>query len=183
MAAAQGETSQNGKPSADGASDDAILIGLGANLPSVHGSPRETLEAALIRLLAAEVRVVARSRWWRSRPVPVSDQPWFVNGVAAIASDLPPDRLLALLHRIEAEFGRVRQKANEARLLDLDLLAHGRLISERADLALPHPRLAQRGFVLHPLREIAPDWVHPATGQKLSAMIENLGSDQMVEPL
>jgi 2-amino-4-hydroxy-6-hydroxymethyldihydropteridine diphosphokinase len=100
-----------------------ILIGLGANLASAEfGAPPASLEAALRMLQESGVRIVARSRWYRSAPVPASSQPWFVNGVAAVETTLDPVALLALLHEIEARFGRVRRERNAARVLDLDLL-------------------------------------------------------------
>src|SRR5581483_1362358 len=100
-----------------------ILIGLGANLPSRAGPPVTTLEAALARLASAGILTLQRSRWFVSAPLPASDQPWFVNGVAAVATALAPAPLLAELHRTEAEFGRIRGAPNAARTLDLDLLA------------------------------------------------------------
>src|SRR5579859_4168933 len=117
-----------GSPATQGESpeDGLILIGLGANLPSIYGEPPATLRAALDRLAAAGVKIGRRSRFWHSAPVPVSDQPWYVNAVAAVETDLPPERLLALLHEVEAEFGRVRGIVNAPRLIDLDLLAYGR---------------------------------------------------------
>jgi 2-amino-4-hydroxy-6-hydroxymethyldihydropteridine diphosphokinase len=161
---------------------ETILIALGANLPSPRfGPPRATLEAALAAIEAAGVRVLKRSSWWGSEPVPASDQPWYVNGVASVATRLEPGALLALLHRIEAEFGRVRGARNEARLLDLDLLAYGdrRLEGDEPPL-LPHPRLADRAFVLLPLAEVAPDWRHPVTGEPLRQLIARLPSGQKI---
>ena len=179
--------SQNGVavPGTQGKSpDDAlILIGLGANLPSRFGSPVQTLQAALDRLGAAGVTPLKRSRFWRSRPVPVSDQPWFVNAVAAVGTALTPQALLALLHSVEAEFGRVRGERNAPRLLDLDLLAYGRLVSSESAAELPHPRMAERAFVLLPLAEIAGGWRHPASGAELAALIAALPCGQIVEPL
>jgi len=163
--------------------DRLILIGLGANLPSSYGEPPATLRAALARLDQAGVKTRRRSRFWHSAPVPVSDQPWYVNAVAAIETTLPPDRLLALLHEVEAEFGRVRGVVNAPRLIDLDLLAYGREIRQAGAPILPHPRLHQRAFVLRPLSDIAPGWVHPSIGVTLAEMIENLPQDQVIEPL
>jgi 2-amino-4-hydroxy-6-hydroxymethyldihydropteridine diphosphokinase len=163
--------------------DSLVLIGLGANLPSAFGAPAETLNAALQRLHEEGVKLLHRSQFWHSRPVPVSDQPWFVNAVAAIGTDLPPTALLALLHRIEAEFGRVRGAVNAPRLIDLDLLAYGRRISTAAAPILPHPRLGQRGFVLLPLAEIAPAWRHPVTGRGLASLIASLPADQEIQPM
>ncbi|MBF0304396.1 MAG: 2-amino-4-hydroxy-6-hydroxymethyldihydropteridine diphosphokinase [Alphaproteobacteria bacterium] len=149
-----------------------ILIGLGANLSGPSGPPRATLEAALAEL-ARELTVLARSRWWRAAPVPASDQPWFTNGVALLDTALGPAALLARLHEIEARLGRVRGAANAARAIDLDLLAHGGTVGEGPPV-LPHPRLHLRAFVLLPLAEVAPGWVHPRLGLGVSEMIARL---------
>ena len=127
---------------------------------------------------------MSRSRWWESAPVPLSDQPWYVNGVAEVATSLNPQSLLALLHEIEAVFGRVRSLPNTPRVLDLDLLAYGAVVREgTAPPLLPHPRLSIRGFVLHPLADIRPNWRHPVTGRSLPEMIAALSADQIVRPL
>jgi 2-amino-4-hydroxy-6-hydroxymethyldihydropteridine diphosphokinase len=160
---------------------DLILVGLGANLPSRYGPPRVTLAAALDRLAQEGLAVRRRSSFWRSRPVPTADQPWFSNAVAAVDCDLSPAALLVLLHRIEADFGRIRTTVNAARVLDLDLLAYGRLIDPGPRPVVPHPRLAERSFVLLPLSEIAPTWRHPVTGDDLPAMIARLPADQVAE--
>lgn len=165
-----------------------ILIGLGANLPDATGRPaRETLVAALDTIARhPDMRLIARSRLWESAPVPMSDQPWFVNAVASVTTDLAPAALLARLHAIEAAFGRVRVVRWEARVLDLDLLAWDDLVQGRDqmhELVLPHPRLAERAFVLHPLSDIAPDWRHPVTGEALETMIARLDPDQICRPV
>ncbi len=162
-----------------------ILLGLGANLPSpVHGTPVATLEAALKRLAQKGLVILACSRWWESAPIPDSDQPWYVNGVVEVATEHRPEDLLALLHGVEAEFGRVRSYPNAPRVLDLDLLAYGDIVQQGPEAPLlPHPRLAERGFVLLPLREIKPNWHHPLSGRSLAAMIAGLPSNQIVRPL
>jgi 2-amino-4-hydroxy-6-hydroxymethyldihydropteridine diphosphokinase len=163
--------------------DRLILIGLGANLPSSYGEPPATLRAALDRLAASGVEIRRRSRFWHSAPVPVSDQPWYVNAVAAIETGLSSEALLALLHEVEDEFGRERSVVNAPRLIDLDLLAYGREIRSEGRPILPHPRLHQRAFVLRPLSDIAPGWRHPLTGRRLAEMIEELPQDQLIEPM
>lgn len=160
-----------------------ILIGLGANLPSVAGGPRETLEAALQRLEALGVRVAARSRWYRTAPVPVSDQPWFVNGVARIETALDPAALLARLRQIEREFGRLRTVRNAARTLDLDIIDYDGRRESGPDLILPHPRMQERAFVLLPLAEVAPGWRHPILGKTVETLISALAADQKAEPM
>ncbi|WP_341703583.1 2-amino-4-hydroxy-6-hydroxymethyldihydropteridine diphosphokinase [Ferrovibrio sp.] len=156
-----------------------IYIALGANLASpVHGPPRQTLEAALARLAVEGVTIVRRSSWWRSAPFPAADQPDFVNGVVEVDTPLDPPALLDLLHRIEADFGRVRLRTWEARILDLDLLdfrgqvrTAGAADGPGAAPVLPHPRLAGRLFVLLPLQEVAPGWRHPVGGEEIGALI------------
>ena len=165
-----------------------ILIGLGANLVSKQfGAPSDTLEAALLALEKNGVTIVARSRWYKSAPVPVSDQPWFVNGVIAVATQHSPEPLLDVLLEIEHEFGRERGVANAARVLDLDLIDFGgKILEKSADndgpaLQLPHPRLAERAFVLLPLAEIAPNWRHPINRRHIDDLIADLPPDQQIE--
>lgn len=161
-----------------------IFIGLGANLPSRAGAPRDTLAAALADLERAGVRVLGRSAWVETAPVPVSDQPWFVNAVAAVETRLPPTDLLALLHRIEADYGRERTVVNGARTLDLDLLSYHDMVNGGPEAPLlPHPRLAERAFVLRPLAELAPDWRHPATGRPIGDLLAGLDPAQETRPL
>lgn len=162
-----------------------ILIGLGANLPSPDfGPPPATLEAAIAALGAEGVAVSARSAWYRSGPVPPSDQPPFVNGVTAVDTRHPPDGLLALLLEIERRFGRRRAVPGGPRVLDLDLLAYGEIVTApTAHPALPHPRMHERAFVLLPLAEIAPEWRHPATGTPLARLIEALPPGQWAHPI
>ena len=143
-----------------------ILIGLGANLPSEKfGAPMKTLEAALEDLESRGVRVVKRSRWYSSAALPISDQPRYLNAVVSVETKLSPNALLELLHIIERDFGRHRTVANAAREIDLDLLAYGDVIRSKILPILPHPRLADRAFVLRPICDIDPDWRHPLSGQ------------------
>jgi 2-amino-4-hydroxy-6-hydroxymethyldihydropteridine diphosphokinase len=158
-----------------------VLIGLGGNLASPgYGAPRRTLTAALAALAGEGIAVAARSAWYKSAPVPPSDQPWYVNAVAALATELDPFSLLAALQRVERRFGRVRGARNAARTVDLDLLDHDGLEIETAALVLPHPRLHQRRFVLAPLAELAPDWRHPRLGLTAAQLLARLTTRQRV---
>lgn len=161
-----------------------IFIGIGANLASPRfGSPRNACEAALKEVEKQGITLLRRSRWYRSEPVPVSDQPWYINAVAALETDLAPAELLARLHEIEAEFGRVRKVRNEARIIDLDLLAYGTRVSGDGEVPiLPHPRLSERAFVVLPLVEIAPDWRHPVSGLSGPELVAALPAGQVTEP-
>ncbi len=164
----------------------AIYIGLGANLPHpTYGGPVDTLKAALAELGPRGIEVRLLSPWYRSAPVPASDQPWYVNAVAEIVSSLPADVLLAALHEVEEAFGRVRSTPNAARRIDLDLLDfRGEIAPGGPGKAiLPHPRMTGRAFVLRPLADLAPAWRHPVTGATISALVAALPPDQMIERL
>jgi 2-amino-4-hydroxy-6-hydroxymethyldihydropteridine diphosphokinase len=161
-----------------------ILIGLGANLDSpVWGSPRQTLTAALAALEAAGVAALARSGWYRSGPVPPSEQPWFINAVVSVATPLDASDLLALMQKTEIAFGRVRAERNAARVLDLDLLDYCGERIQTPELTLPHPRIHQRRFVLEPLAELAPQWRHPIFGQTAEQLLAALDRQQPIERL
>jgi 2-amino-4-hydroxy-6-hydroxymethyldihydropteridine diphosphokinase len=141
------------------------------------------LSAALAAFENEGVIIAARSAWYRSAPVPPSGQPWFVNAVAAVETDLAAGDLLARMQAIETRFGRVRTVRNAARAVDLDLLDHRGERVETAVLTLPHPRLHQRRFVLEPLADIAPGWRHPLLGMTARELLARLADDQPVERL
>ena len=144
--------------------DDTIVVALGSNLRGHYRSNRDLLEAALRRFPGVGLNVTRRSRWWRSAAWPDGAYPDYLNGVALVETGFSPREIMAALLSIEAEFGRRRGAANDPRTLDLDLIAHGRSVIDEPDLVVPHPRAHQRRFVMAPLAEIAPEWVHPTLG-------------------
>ena len=166
-----------------------ILIGIGANLPSSrHGEPRATCGAALEFLAEAGLLIAARSRWYKSAPVPISDQPWFVNAVVQVKTALPPEGLMDLLLQTEEEFGRQRAEVNAPRILDLDLLAFGKIVLSAEEkgappMSVPHPRLGDRAFVLLPIRDVDPGWRHPVKDLTVDEMIRDLPKGQQTEPM
>lgn len=162
-----------------------IFLGIGANLPSRRfGAPMDTCEAACAALNAlGAVDIVARSSWFESAPVPMSDQPWYINGVVQVKTNLTPFDLLQTLHKIEEEFGRVRAERNAPRILDLDILAYDDLHLEGVSPQIPHPRLQDRAFVVLPLAQLVPHWVHPVTREALEDMVKNLPDDQVCRAL
>lgn len=162
-----------------------ILIALGANLPTDdYGAPQRTLEEALRRLDARGAHISSRSSWYSSIAWPNPNDPPFVNGVAHLTTNLDPENLLSLMHTIEAELGRTRSSLNSPRTCDLDLLVYKNLVREDAlrPPILPHPRIAQRNFVLEPLAELAPHWRHPLLDQTAKELLNDLYARQEVPP-
>ena len=152
-----------------------ILIAIGGNLVAPDGrTPYQICNDAVDALSCLPGLVpVSRSRWYRSAPVPRSAQPDYVNGVVRLEAapgrlEPEPAALLATLQAIEASQGRERGVPDAARTLDLDIVAMGDagggLVRDRPDPVLPHPRAHLRAFVLLPLRDVAPHWMHPRFG-------------------
>jgi 2-amino-4-hydroxy-6-hydroxymethyldihydropteridine diphosphokinase len=157
-------------------------IGLGANLPSRAGSPEATLAAAVARL-ASLGRVVGCSSLYSTAPVGFADQPRFLNAVVGLETDRSPRELLEALLAVEREFGRDRGAgiANGPRPLDLDMLLYGDLVLSEYGLEVPHPRLAQRPFVLVPLSEIAPAVRDPRTGNTMQQLLDHFSRENASE--
>lgn len=167
-----------------------VLIALGANLGGHKDSPIAQIDAAISEISKAGLELVAVSRYWRTPAYPPGSGPDFVNAALVAGGNLPPDAVLSQLHAIEQDAGRIRKERWGARVLDLDLLAVDGLILPDAavvrhwmtlapeaqrraapdSLILPHPRMHERAFVLAPLVEVAPDWVHPVLGQSISRL-------------
>jgi 2-amino-4-hydroxy-6-hydroxymethyldihydropteridine diphosphokinase len=152
-------------------------IGMGGNLASRAGSPEATLAAAALRLESLG-RVVSRSSLYSTEPVGFAHQPRFVNAVVALETELEPRALLEELLAIELEFGRDRASgfANGPRTLDLDILLFGDVSISEPGLEIPHPRLAQRTFVLVPLCEIAPQNLDAGSGRSMKQLLHSLST-------
>ncbi|MCK5295769.1 MAG: 2-amino-4-hydroxy-6-hydroxymethyldihydropteridine diphosphokinase [Alphaproteobacteria bacterium] len=156
-----------------------IYIGVGSNLSSSFGSPRETCKAALKALETKGCHIVRVSKWYKTEPVPVSDDPWYVNCAIEIDTKLEPAKLLETLHQVEAEFDRKRGKKNAPRTIDLDILAYNDVVMDGA-INLPHCRMHKRLFVLKPLKDIAPNWHHPISGLSIDKLLSAVTDEQKI---
>jgi 2-amino-4-hydroxy-6-hydroxymethyldihydropteridine diphosphokinase len=126
------------------------------------------------------LRIVAVSRWYRTRPVPPSAQPLYVNGVVRLEGSIDPADLLRRLQAIELAAGRSRGEPNAARTLDLDIIDLNAILRDTPDPVLPHPRAHQRCFVLVPLTDVAPDWQHPRLHRSVENMLRALPTEEIL---
>lgn len=145
------------------------LIALGSNVGDREGHLRFAVER-----LGGLGRVTGVSSWHETAPVGYLEQGLFLNGAVALETELGPEELMAALLGIEAERGRERRVANGPRTLDLDLLMYADRVMDVPGLTLPHPRMHERGFVLGPLVEVAPEAVHPVLGRRVKELWEEV---------
>lgn len=177
------------------------LIAIGGNLPSLAGHPEQTLRSAICEMARNCGRIRAVSRFYSTPCFPAGAGPDFVNGAVVIETGLAADQLLTQLHRIEAQFGRVRETRWAGRTLDLDLLGYQDLVHPNlatfhqweslpledqmrrapGGLILPHPRLHERGFVLVPVADVAPKWRHPVFGKTIQELLNALPKGEINE--
>ena len=157
-----------------------IIIAVGSNLNSdAYGSPLKNCLKS-VRILKNFFFVKNVSRFYKTEPIPKSNQPWYVNGVVEIKTNLHPLDIMKKLFFIENHFKRIRKKKNEPRTLDLDLISYNKLICKKKSLTLPHPRMHQRMFVLKPLCDINPKWVHPVFKEKANNLIKKLANQKIL---
>lgn len=154
------------------------LIALGSNL----GDSKSILESALETLdRTPGIRVKARSSFYQTKAITLDDrpQPDYLNACALLETRLIPEQLLSVLQQVEQQFGRIRHERWGARTLDLDLLLFNDVIQQTNVLEIPHPRMTERAFVLVPLSEIAPTWIHPVLGQSIAQLVQSIDSSDV----
>ena len=157
------------------------FLSLGSNL----GDRVSQIERALNLLEESGVRVLRRSSFYETEPVGMPAQRWFINCVVEVETELMPLALLRLLRRLERQLGRGAPAGPTpaARRIDIDILIYGTSLVRLPELVIPHPQLAERRFVLEPLRELAPDWRHPSTRLTPAEMLARLADRSAVRRL
>lgn len=147
-----------------------VYLGLGSNI----GDREANLREAVQRMEAEGIRIVRRSSLYETAPRDMLEQPQFLNAAVEAATESFPLQLLARVLNIERTMGRRRISPKGPRNIDIDILFYGRSVIRTSELEAPHPRIAERAFVLEPLAEIAPDFRHPVTGKTIRELLSSL---------
>ena len=156
-------------------------IGIGSNLGDKLSNCLKAIEAVD---RVPDCSVVGQSGFYRTEPVGVERQDWYVNGVLFLSTDISPQDLLTSILAVEKEMGRKRNKKWDSRIIDLDLLLFGQDVIKEDDLAVPHPLMHRRRFVLMPMVQLAPDLIHPVLGKSMAALLGDISDEgQTVIPL
>jgi len=158
-----------------------IFVGIGSNLNSSFGDRFKNINFALSYLESYQINIIKKSNFYETPSYPNNKDPKFINIVASISTTLPPVDLVSVLLFIEEKLERKRNFKNEPRTCDIDLLDYnGQVIDfkyNNLDFTVPHKELSQRNFVLFPLKEICPQWLHPKTRKNIDELIDALSDD------
>ena len=155
-----------------------IILSLGSNLKSTFGDRFENLDLAIKYLKFYNIKVVNRSSYYETPSFPNLNNPKFINIVIEVNTELPPLDLMSVLLFIEKKLERKRDKKNDPRTCDIDIIDYKKKILnfnyQNIDFIVPHKDLSSRNFVLYPLQEILPKWIHPKTNVLISKLIDKL---------
>ena len=157
---------------------NTIYLSLGANI----GHRERNIWLAIEALASRGLRVTRRSSLYETEPVGMKSKDWFLNTVVEAETDLAPEELMRVLLELERALGRERRVLHGPRIIDIDILLFGSSVVHAPDLEIPHPRMAERRFVLVPLAEIAPDVQHPVLKKTITALLSETADRSEVRP-
>ena len=157
-----------------------IYVGIGSNLSSSFGDRFKNIDLAVSFLKEKKINLIRKSSFYETFSYPDKKNPKFINIVVAVESVLPPKDLMLALISIEEKLERKRAKKNDPRTCDIDIIDYKKEVMNykigNFELTIPHKNMSKRNFVLHPLKEICPDWRHPITKKNIDFLIKNLDS-------
>ena len=158
-----------------------IFLGLGSNLSSKFGDRFANINLAISFLEEYGIKVIKKSNFYETPSYPNKENPKFINAVILVETTLPPVDLMSVLLFIEQKLGRKRDKKNDPRTCDIDIIDYNSQILNlkfnKSELTLPHNELTKRNFILFPLQEISPNWKHPKTKEFISDLLQKLSED------
>ena len=158
-----------------------IFLGLGSNLPSKFGNRFKNINLAISNLEQNNVKVIKKSSFYETPSYPDFKNPKFINVVISVISELSPSDLASVLISIETKLQRKRDRKNDPRTCDIDIIDFNNEIinfkCKNLDFAVPHKKASYRNFVLYPLEEICPNWIHPVSKKPISILIKNLSKE------
>ena len=158
-----------------------VLLGIGSNLKSNFGNRFENIEIAISYLERYEIKIVKKSSYYETPSYPDAKNPKFINVVIEARTNLPPEDLASVLIYVEGKLERKRNQKNEPRTCDIDIIDYNGKIMDfnykNLIFKVPHEKLVYRNFVLFPLQEIAPNWLHPKTKDSIDVLINKLSSE------
>ena len=155
-----------------------VYLGVGSNLSSTFGNRFKNINLAITALKEKNINIIKKSSFYETLAYPNKNDPKFINIIISIKTSLTPEELMDLALSIEEKLERKRQKKNDPRTCDIDIIDfNGKILNFRfnkMDLVIPHKNLSTRNFVLYPLKEIYPDWIHPKSKKNIDQLIKNL---------
>ena len=155
-----------------------IFLGIGSNLSSSFGDRFKNIDLAISFLEAYKINIIKKSSFYETFSYPNKSNPKFINSVIVVETKLPPVDLMSVLIFVEEKLERKRSKKNDPRTCDLDIIDYNYQIMNfkyrDLELTLPHKEMTNRNFVLYPLREICPNWIHPLTKKNINVLIKDL---------
>ncbi len=164
-----------------------IFIGIGSNLSSSFGDRFKNIDLSISLLESYQINIIKKSSFYETPSFPDKTKPKFINVVISVNTNLPPVDLMSVLIFIEEKLGRKRNKKNDPRTCDLDIIDYNSKILDfdyqNLNLNIPHKELSKRNFVLYPLREICPNWIDPRTKKNIDYLIKNLQSNNEITKL
>jgi len=158
-----------------------IILGLGSNLSSKFGDRFKNIELAISFFESHNIKILKKSSFYETPSYPNKNNPKFINMVISVKTDLKPFELMSFLLSVEKKLGRLRDKKNDPRTCDLDIIDYNNeiieFIFENNNFFSPHKNLSCRNFVLYPLKEILPLWKHPVTNESIDMLISKLSNE------